>query len=164
MNRLTEKHWRNLDPWECCGQDRFCGRRSDDLGGCKNGCIVPKLYARLATYEDTNLTPEEIIELKGTWKAVCELKGINTVPATTTLQNNPLILEELREMDGEPVFIVSKRYGNGWCIVQWHGVSKSWMYFSRTGTAEGMTATPITAREYGDDWIAYRRKPEEGTS
>lgn len=52
MERLTEKHWKNLDPWECCGQDRFCGRRSDDLGGCRNGCIVPKLYARLAAYED----------------------------------------------------------------------------------------------------------------
>lgn len=52
MERLTEKHWRNLDPWECCGQDRFCGRGSNDLGGCKNGCIVPKLYARLAAYED----------------------------------------------------------------------------------------------------------------
>ena len=52
MKRLTEEHWRNLDPWECCGQDRFCGRGCNDLGGCTNGCIVPKLYARLAAYED----------------------------------------------------------------------------------------------------------------
>ena len=86
---------------------------------------------------------------------------IQTAPAISPTPNDPLTLEELREMDGDPVFIVSKRYGNGWCIVQWHGVSKSWMYFSRTGTAEGMTATPITAREYGDDWSAYRRKPED---
>ena len=64
MKRLTEEHWRNLDPWECCGQDRFCGRRSDELGGCKNGCIVPKLYARLAAYEDAGLTPEEIEKAK----------------------------------------------------------------------------------------------------
>lgn len=163
MNRLTEKHWRNLDPWECCGQDRFCGRGCHDLGGCTNGCIVPKLYARLAAYEDTDLTPDEVIEMKSAWKAACKSCGINTVAATTETPNDPLTLDELLEMDGEPVFIVSKRYGNGWCIVQWHGVSKSWMYFSRTGTAEGMTATPITAREYGDDWSAYRRKPEEGT-
>lgn len=52
MERLTEKHWKNLDPWETCGQDHFCGRGCHDLGGCSNGCIVPKLYARLAAYED----------------------------------------------------------------------------------------------------------------
>lgn len=60
MERLTEKHWRNMDPWECCGQDRFCHRGCHDMGGCTYGCIVPKLYARLAAYEDTGLTPEEI--------------------------------------------------------------------------------------------------------
>lgn len=74
--------------------------------------------------------------------------------------NEPLTLEELREMDGQPVWIVSSR-GSGWCIVQWHGVNKSWMYFSQTGTAEGMTATPITAKDYGDTWVAYRRPPKE---
>lgn len=62
MERLTEKHWRNMDPWECCGQDRFCHRGCHDMGGCTNGCIVPKLYVRLASYEDTGLTPEEITE------------------------------------------------------------------------------------------------------
>lgn len=43
--RLTVKEWRNLDPWETCQNDRYCQR------DCK-GCIVPKLYARLAEYED----------------------------------------------------------------------------------------------------------------
>lgn len=76
--------------------------------------------------------------------------------------NAPLTLDELREMDGEPVYIESQKYGNGWCIVDWHGVNKSWLYFSRTGTAEGMTATPLSARDYGVTWLAYRRKPEEG--
>lgn len=50
--RLTEKHWRNLDPWECCGQDRYCQRDCHGEGGCTNGCIVPKIYCRLAKYED----------------------------------------------------------------------------------------------------------------
>ena len=50
--RLTEKCWRNLDPWECCGQDSYCIRGCRDKGGCANGCIVPKLYIRLAKYED----------------------------------------------------------------------------------------------------------------
>lgn len=101
MERLTEKCWMNLDPWEMCGQDHFCTRGCHDLGGCTGGCIVPKLYAHLGAYEDTDLTPEEIRELKGLWKVVCKLYGINTVGLSI---NNPLTLEKLREMDGEPVW------------------------------------------------------------
>lgn len=52
MERLTDKNWRNLDPWECCGQDKYCKRRCHEQGGCTNGCIVPKLYTRLAKFED----------------------------------------------------------------------------------------------------------------
>lgn len=59
MDRLTEKAWANLDPWECCGQDNYCRRGCHEQGGCTNGCIVPKIYCRLAKYEDTGLTPEE---------------------------------------------------------------------------------------------------------
>ena len=60
MERLTNKAWRNFDPWECCGQDKYCQRGCHDPGGCTKGCIVPQLYARVGAYEDTELTPEEI--------------------------------------------------------------------------------------------------------
>lgn len=60
MERLTKKAWRNLDPWECCGQDEYCQRGCYDSGGCTGGCIVPRLYTRLGAYEDTGLTPGEI--------------------------------------------------------------------------------------------------------
>ena len=60
MERLTNKAWQNFDPWECCGQDKYCQRGCHDPGGCTKGCIVPRLYARLGAYEDTKLTPEEI--------------------------------------------------------------------------------------------------------
>lgn len=60
MERLTNKAWRNFDPWECCGQDKYCQRGCHDPGGCTKGCIVPQLYARLGAYEDTELEPEEI--------------------------------------------------------------------------------------------------------
>ena len=60
MERLTNKDWQNFDPWECCGQDKYCQRGCHDPGGCTKGCIVPRLYARLGAYEDTDLTPEEI--------------------------------------------------------------------------------------------------------
>lgn len=52
MERLTDKFWRNFDPWECCGQDKYCKRGLDEEGGCVNGCKVPKLYRRLADCED----------------------------------------------------------------------------------------------------------------
>ena len=60
MERLTNKAWRNFDPWECCGQDKYCQRGCHDPGGCTKGCIVPQLYARLGAYEDTGLTPGEV--------------------------------------------------------------------------------------------------------
>ena len=60
MERLTIKNWRNLDPWETCGQDNYCKRGCHEQGGCTKGCIVPRIYARLAAYEDTGLEPEEI--------------------------------------------------------------------------------------------------------
>lgn len=63
MVRLTNKAWRNLDPWECCGQDNYCKRACHEEGGCANGCVVPRLYSRLARYEDLGLLPEEIDEL-----------------------------------------------------------------------------------------------------
>lgn len=64
MERLTDKHWRNLDPWECCGQDKYCKRNCHEEGGCANGCIVPKLYRRLAMYEDVGLAPAEYLMRK----------------------------------------------------------------------------------------------------
>jgi hypothetical protein len=44
-----------MDPWECCGQDEYCKRGCHEEGGCNNGCIVPKLYVRLAKFEDAAL-------------------------------------------------------------------------------------------------------------
>ncbi len=64
MERLTRKNWRNLDPWETCGHDNYCKRGCHEQGGCTKGCIVPRIYASLAAYEDTGLEPEQVMELK----------------------------------------------------------------------------------------------------
>lgn len=80
--------------------------------------------------------------------------------STLTPPNEPLTLEQLRQMDEIPIYVVTEKYGSGWCVLNWHGVKKSYTYFSRTGTSEGMTATPLSAKTYGDLWIAYRRPPE----
>ena len=82
MERLTDKAWRNFDPWECCGQDKYCQRGCHDPGGCTKGCIVPQLYARLGAYEDTGLEPEEVERSKleieaGCVKAIARTYGID---------------------------------------------------------------------------------------
>jgi hypothetical protein len=106
MERLTDPCWKNLDPWECCGQDYYCKRGCHDKGGCTNGCIVPKLYARLAAYEDTGLTPEEI-------KApFTEDTMINL--AAQALGVEPSRLRELAEADkdGRVVVLPCKGYSS----------------------------------------------------
>ena len=72
MERLTSKYWRNLDPWEMCGQDNYCKRGCHDQGGCTKGCIVPRIYARLASYEDSGLEPEDMSHWMDYFRAECE--------------------------------------------------------------------------------------------
>lgn len=74
MSRITNERWRNLDPWEMCGQDYYCKRECHDDGGCTNGCIVPKLYIELAKREDaeggrTMMNTEWLIKAIETIKA-----------------------------------------------------------------------------------------------
>lgn len=68
--------------------------------------------------------------------------------------NEPLTLEQLREMDGEPVWIVDvgphKWYGPGWAIVDRDNclvrTAKNW--------------NPVFFERYGERWLAYSRPPE----
>ena len=75
MERLTNNAWRNFDPWECCGQDKYCQKGCHDPGGCTKGCIVPRLYSRLGAYEDTKLTPEEVSALVKDWSDLRTIIG-----------------------------------------------------------------------------------------
>lgn len=73
---------------------------------------------------------------------------------TLTPPNEPLTLAELREMDGEPVWIVDvgphKWYGPGWAIVDRDNclvrTVKNW--------------NAVFFESYGERWLAYRRPPE----
>ena len=68
--------------------------------------------------------------------------------------NEPLTLEQLRQMDGRPVWIVDvephKWYGPGWAIVDRDNclvrTVKNW--------------NPVFFERYGERWLAYRRPPE----
>ena len=67
--------------------------------------------------------------------------------------NEPLTIEQLREMDGEPVWVVltNEKWSrlNGWHLVH-HGNA----YLARTDDWE------LDAEDYGVEWTAYRRPPE----
>ncbi len=181
MERLTDKRWKNFDPWECCGQDRFCARGCHDLGGCTGGCIVPKLYAHLGAYEDTGLEPEEVSEYQHLCDSYAETGldskfvqfcidatqnglSMNRIRELAQAEkdgrlvvlppNDPLTLEELREMDGEPVWIIPICGSGGFCT--WMLVDAE---YELCREAHGEMAV---FENCGKTWLAYRYKPEEG--
>lgn len=90
------------------------------------------------------------------------IEVIGNQPTIVPPPNDPLTLEELREMDGEPVWIKSNNWHNKdkWGLVSvWTGPTGDkfavYVYNTKTG------ATLYPSQEYGHCWLAYRRKPEE---
>ena len=64
--------------------------------------------------------------------------------------NDPLTLDELRQMDGEPVWVQSPgvpEYGR-WAIVE--GVGENCLFLH----------DDFTCHDYGKTWLAYRQKKE----
>lgn len=62
FERLTPEHgWKDAsyDTWEICGLDHACKR--DCWKPIR--CEIPKMLYRLAAYEDSGLSPEEVQEL-----------------------------------------------------------------------------------------------------
>ena len=114
-----------------------------------------ELY-RIEKLLDTDIVRQDKVALNLLEQVLYDIQHVPTL----TPPNEPLTIEQLREMNETPIYVVTETYGSGWCILNWHGVNKSYTYFSRTGTPEGMTATPLSAKTYGDLWTAYRRPPE----
>lgn len=72
------------------------------------------------------------------------------------MSEKALTLEELREMGGDPVWVERHDGGqSGWAIV---GGFES-LYGVYFATARGGLRLPYD--EYGEAWLACRRKPEE---
>ena len=83
----------------------------------------------------------------------------NTILAADLLEwvgpppNDPLTLEELREMDGEPVFI--ERIGSD------HPDDREWaLVDSRHSFCKTVDGVKAFFEFFGKSWFAYRRKPE----
>ena len=67
-----------------------------------------------------------------------------------TKKVKPLTLDELRQMDGEPVWVQSPgvpEYGR-WAIVE--GVGENCLFLR----------DDFTCHDYGKTWLAYRQKPK----
>lgn len=65
--------------------------------------------------------------------------------------NDPLTLEQLREMDGEPVWVVQV---NG-------ELRPMWMLVDAEDESAAGRLYCAMFEDYGTEWLAYRRKPEE---
>ena len=79
---------------------------------------------------------------------------IDAAPTIAPPPNDPLTLEQLLEMDGKPVWICvpDGSYG-AWALVDFE--------YELCRTAKGGLAIFDTYRK---TWLAYCRKPEEGTT
>ncbi len=133
---------------------------------------LPVAIDRLAAYEDTGLEPEDIDALQKRERGLAEML-VNVscgcvVPYTRLAElaqaekdgrlvilppNDPLTLEELRGMDGEPVWIVPMRGSGGFCT--WMLVDAE---YELCREAHGEMAV---FENCGKTWLAYRRKPKE---
>ena len=81
MERLTTMHGGMMVPRKACTFDRDggaddckeCTEICEDEEGLCRTCILQECLTRLGAYEDTGLTPEQIMELKerDTEKSVC---------------------------------------------------------------------------------------------
>lgn len=85
------------------------------------------------------------------------IKALKDVTDKDVGKNDPLTLDDLREMDGEPVWIEDvgecKWHGSGWAIVDRENCL----------VRKASNGNPAFFERYWKGWVAYRQKPEEGT-
>ena len=90
---------------------------------------------------------------KGLNIARSAIRNPDAIP-TLTPPNEPLTIEQLRGMDGEPVWIVDigdrNWYGPGWAIVDREN--------NLVRTVKNWNA--VFFEKYGERWLAYCRPPE----
>ena len=109
------------------------------------------------TYPSDKDIEEAVLLLNGASKdlAISALRQREAVTNRNGL-NEPLTLAELRQMDGEPVW-VEFQDGSGGC---WGLVHIT--VFTHIVFANGLFCT-VGKPYFGKTWLSYRQKPEEGT-
>ena len=164
-------------PGVCC--THFEGGDCQAIQGhCADGCAWEEAaWERLAAYEDTGLEPEDIDALQKREQGLAEML-VNVscgcaVPYTRLAElaqaekdgrlvvlppNDPLTLKELREMDGEPVWIEWGGHPQaGWALVRVWSKASNVVYLTyHNGN------TDLLGFVLNDGGKIYRRRPEEG--
>lgn len=76
------------------------------------------------------------------------------VAPTITPPNEPLTIEQLREMDGEPVWVqnLEEPEKSQWRLLHWDR--------GKYLVLQGISVRGYLLEEYGESWLAYRRPPE----
>ena len=85
-------------------------------------------------------------------------EALDMAIAALSPPNEPLTLDELREMDGEPVYVVPENeYSElgGWCVIS---ADDSDDY--SCALVPGIDCWGWRFEAYGEQWLAYRRPPE----
>lgn len=172
MERLTEHHVnKTLGAYMVCSG--ACIKEDFDCTLCEN---LNKIVNTLAAYEGTGLEPEDIDALQKRERGLAEmLANVSCGCAVTYTRlaelaqaekdgrlvilppNTPLTLDDLREMDGEPVWIERGWHPQaGWALVRVWSKAKNAIYLIyRNGNTE------VPGCVLADGGKIYRRKPEE---
>lgn len=137
MERLTRRY---------IGGEAYVSMHSVAAAG-EYECVGPAI-TRLAAYEDIGLEPANLA------KAVTDLRTRQEVE-----KNEPMTLDELREMDGEPVWIVEYPDWGHWEL----SADAEDYLIDREEAFYGMKHNDPLGRDglHKLGWLAYRRKPKE---
>ena len=112
-----------------------------------------ELY-RIEKLLDTDIVRQDKVALNLLEQVLYDIQHVPTL----TQPNEPLTLEELREMDEEPVYVVPKdkpAHCGGWCgVTVWKCDRYSYVSLLRDADSGWWF------EKYGKTWIAYRRPPE----
>lgn len=84
---------------------------------------------------------------------ICEVLVDLTAPSP----NPPLTLDQLREMDGEPVWVERPGYGKKWALVHVWAKSTNVIYLTYSNGSSSILQVELDC-----GGKIYRRKPEEG--
>lgn len=84
-----------------------------------------------------------------------EIDHVKNADTGNLQDGKPLTLNELRGMDGEPVWVEDSTSRFSWYAILCEKLKGFiWMYHSH-----GKTRLPLS--DYGKTWLAYRHKPEK---
>lgn len=97
-------------------------------------------------------------ELKELWPAL-ELAVVALREKAEREEPRPLTLEELQEMIGEPVYVISPRRSRWYIVHSFHSPDVVGGCFILTGVSSAKEHFPFS--ECGSIWKAYRHKPKE---